>query len=274
MQGLPKPLDFSLVLACYCEVPHLQGNVRALEKYLSSTTFSYEIIFVEDASPDSTLAEVLKSADFLRSRGIPHTVLGHTRNCGRGRTVQDGFRVAQGEIVGYIDIDLEHPMDALLPMLLRLKSGEVDALVAHRVSYKKLINPIRTWLSNGYRALVHSVLDLPVSDTEAGLKLFNRQKLLPVLDFIEDEAWFWDTEIVHKASMHGLKFSEHTIVFKRNISKKSTVRVVRDTFVYLKTLSSYLIAQRRRTFVNQEISVALKSFQIEQAKQPAAKLIP
>lgn len=248
--------DFSLILACYCESPHLYKNVELLAEYLSATIFRCEIIFVEDSSPDDTFEKILQCEELLRKHKISYQILRHPVNMGRGATVQDGFIVARGDVVGYIDIDLEHPMDALLSMLIRIRKGECDAVVAHRVSYKKFINPLRTWMSEGYKALVHRLLALPVADTEAGLKLFNREKILPVLAQIEDKAWFWDTEIVHRAHLAGLVFGEQTIVFKRNIDKKSTVRVFRDSWVYFKTLLKY--SQNKNKMRDKSISQYVK----------------
>ncbi len=252
-----KEFDFSLILACYCESPHLFKNVELLAEYLSATVYKCEIIFVEDCSPDDTFEKILHCERLLKRHNISFQILRHPVNLGRGATVQDGFIVARGNVVGYIDIDLEHPMDALLSMLIRIRKGECDAVVAHRVSYKKFINPLRTWMSEGYKALVHRLLALPVADTEAGLKLFSREKILPVLAQIEDKAWFWDTEIVHRAHLAGLVFGEQTIVFKRNVDKKSTVRVFRDSWVYFKTLLKYSknMRQKKNKLISQYVKV-------------------
>jgi len=81
---------------------------------------------------------------------------------------------------------------------------------------------------------VHAFIPLPVADTECGLKVFHREKILPVLEVAQDAHWFWDTEIVHRAWRMGLKVSERWIVFVEDRKKASTVRLWHDTLAYLK----------------------------------------
>ena len=232
-------IDFSLVLACYCEEPHLFTNVMVIDRYLAATRFTYELIFVEDASPDATKREVTRTAFALNGRGRKTQVLLNEKNLGRGATVQRGMNAARGTYVGYIDVDLENPIDAVLPMLLTLESGTADGVVAKRIYQNTRVSPARALSSTLYRWLVQSVLTLPVADSEAGLKIFVRQKLVEVLPNVRDPAWFWDTEICHQAGLSGMRLADHPIVFVKNPAKKSTVRLLRDSIIYFRTLLAY-----------------------------------
>jgi glycosyltransferase involved in cell wall biosynthesis len=238
-------MDLSLVLACYRDAPHLERNVAVLNAYLASTRLAYEIIFVEDASPDDTLAAVHRSAAALRAQAVTTQVIEHPTNTGRGGAVQDGFLAARGDVVAFIDVDLEHRPDAMLSMYLRIASGECDGVVANRLYEVSRVNPLRMILSRGYRFLLKSCIELPVSDTEAGFKMFKRARILPVLPTVEDRGWFWDTEIVARAADAGLRLIDHPIIFVRDATKQSTVRIVRDSLEYLLKLTSFL-RQRRR----------------------------
>lgn len=232
-------IDFSLVIACYKDAPHLLRNVKILANYFNDTKFHCEFIFVEDHSPDETAKEVQKCIDWLDSQSILAQAIFHDRNTGRGRAVTDGIRLARGQIVGYIDIDLEHLMDGLLPMIQSVKNNEADIVVGRRALGNPLAKPIRVISSYVYRWLVHFFIPLPVADTECGLKVFNRTKILPVLDIVEDPHWFWDTEIIHRAWRMGLTVSERWIVFVEDRHKASTVRLWQDTWAYLKAIKTY-----------------------------------
>lgn len=250
---LKSPLDFSLVIACYFEEPHLFANVMALKKYLAATKLQWEMIFVEDASPDGTAREVRKCVQTLTAEGFTASAIFHTGNQGRGATVQEGFLAARGAVVGYIDIDLEHPMDAILPMYLSIRDGSCDGLVGKRAWDKTTIHPVRNIASLAYRLISHSVMRLSISDSEAGLKLFNREKILPVLASCKDPGWFWDTEICDQAERHGLILKDHPIVFVKNPNKISTVHVFRDSLVFLKRLFAYRRQAKVRKDGNREI---------------------
>jgi len=230
------PIDCSLVIACYCEEPHLFSNVQALQRYFSATRLRYEFVFVEDASPDQTRREIERCQEWLVQKGVPIKVLFHETNQGRGATVTDGFRMAEGDAVGFIDIDLEHLMDCMLPAVLDLRDGKTDGVITSRVYDRSLFNLTRIVTSKVYKWLVQKILHLPVTDTESGLKFFNRKKILPVLDTVQDKHWFWDTEIVYASARAGLRLTNHPIAFVKNHDKKSTVRLARDSVRQLKAL--------------------------------------
>ena len=61
-------LDFSLIVACYKDAPHLMQNIKILNHYFSMTKLTYEFVFVEDGSPDNTAEEVRKSVAWLNER--------------------------------------------------------------------------------------------------------------------------------------------------------------------------------------------------------------
>ena len=64
-------VDFSLVIACYKDAPHLFRNVQALAAFFADIKLVVEYVFVEDASPDATADEVRKCARWLESAGLP-----------------------------------------------------------------------------------------------------------------------------------------------------------------------------------------------------------
>lgn len=238
-------LDFSLVIACYCEEPHLKRNVLELARYFLATRLRFEFIFVEDASPDGTRREIEGLEPMLREKKIPYQILYHFANQGRGATVTDGIMLARGRAVGFIDIDLEHVMDSFLPCILDVLDDSSDAVMTARVYQKSMLNMVRIVTSIAYKNLVKRVLDLPVTDTESGLKVFNREKIIPVLAQVHDKFWFWDTEICYASARAGLKVTEHPIVFVKDQGKKSTVRLLRDSMRQLKCLTALWLRHRK-----------------------------
>lgn len=233
-------IDFSLVIACYNDAPHLRANVTLLNQYLSNTNWRYEFIFVEDASRDNSAEVVRQCVSDLNALGVPNQAIFHKQNVGRGGTVSEGIMAAAGKIVGFIDIDLEHKMDGLVPMYELIQRGAADVLVGSRVIANPWAKPLRVVTSLTYRALIRRFIKLPVGDTEAGFKLFRRDAIIPVLSRTQNKAWFWDTEVLHRAHLAGLTLAEHPILFVENRTKKSTVRLLPDTLAYIAALRSHL----------------------------------
>jgi glycosyltransferase involved in cell wall biosynthesis len=226
-------LDLSLVIACYNEEPVMEASVETILEVLDNTRFSYEIIFVDDCSQDRTRelidAIISKYPDRQMSR------LFHEQNKGRGGTVTDGIRQARGEVVGFIDVDLEIHAHYVPSCVLTVQNG-ADIASAYRVYRLYLRSLNRHVLSRGYAWLVRKLLQVELGDTEAGCKFFKREKILPVLDEVEDQRWFWDTEVMVRSYLRGYKIVEIPCLFTRRFDKVSTVHPVADTIDYFKKL--------------------------------------
>jgi glycosyltransferase involved in cell wall biosynthesis len=226
-------LDLSVVIACYNEEPLLEDSVRQLVEILDSTRWRYELIFVDDCSRDRT-REII-DALIARYSDKAFRRLLHEHNKGRGGTVADGIRMARGDVVGYIDIDLEVHARYIPQMVLTIQNG-ADVATALRV-YKiqpRLFN--RFILSQGYVRLMRRLLQVDLMDTETGFKFFDRKRIMPVLEQTQDERWFWDTEIMVRSSLKGYRIEEIPCLFIRRYDKRSSVNVLRDTFEYFVTL--------------------------------------
>lgn len=237
--------DLSVVIACYQERPHLEQSVRELTATLDASGRSYELIFLDDASTDGTAAVVAALVAGHANRRAVY----HQRNVGRGGTVSEGFRLARGRIVGFLDIDLEVHCRHLPDVLAAIDAGAdgATAFRNYRVDWS-LDAMVRHVLSRGYRRLFRAMFDVPFADPETGFKFFVRERILPVLASTRDVGWFWDTEIMVLAHQAGLRLVEVPCRFERRSDKKSTVRVGRDVCRYLVALRAFrrrLRAQRR-----------------------------
>ena len=231
-------LDLSLVIACYHEESHLEASVLELEEVLRQAQLSFELIFIDDASTDGTPAIVERLA---AERSHARAVL-HADNVGRGGTVEEGFRMATGRVVGYLDIDLEVSPVYVPAMVAAIIGGEHQGATAYRTYDFRLRHILRHVMSRGYRILFRLLMCSPFRDTEAGYKFFDREAILPVLDETEHTGWFWDTEVLVLAHRAGLSVVELPCTFVQKPEKASTVRPVRDSLGQLRAL----LAFRRR----------------------------
>ena len=226
-------IDFTLVIACYNEEPILESSVGETFRVLDALRWTSEVVFVDDHSRDRTAEIIERIVAAHPDRAI--SVIRHPQNVGRGGTVTDGIRAARGRYVGFIDIDLEVHAMYLLPCLLALEQGAdvATALRIYRFHWRSLDRYI---LSRGYRWLSSHVIPPTLQDTETGFKLFNRERILPVLEACRDRGWFWDTEVMVRAHYAGLQIREIPVLFLRRFDKQSSVRPVRDTIDYLQKL--------------------------------------
>jgi glycosyltransferase involved in cell wall biosynthesis len=239
-------VDFSLVVACFNEAPHLEASMQETFRVLDALRWTSEVIFVDDASRDDTLTVIERIVAAHPGRAI--RVLRHATNVGRGGTVTDGMRAAAGRFTGFIDIDLEVHARYLLPCLLALEGG-ADVATGQRIYRFQWRSLDRYLMSRGYLWLMQRAIGVPLADTETGFKLFRRDRILAVLDRCEDRGWFWDTEVMVRAHHAGLRIVEVPVLFLRRFDKQSSVRPIKDSLDYLRKLWRFRATARtlRRT---------------------------
>lgn len=224
----------SLILPLYNEGPSLERNLNTIYKSLQKTKNSWEVILVEDKSTDNTLGKIQKLLPNLKNTKL----ISHKKNQGRGRTVSDGIINAQGIYCGFLDVDLEVSSEYIPSFIKELEKG-FDVVVGNRFYEKKLNSIVRILTSRGYKMIVRFLIDLPVDDTETGYKFFRRKKILPIISQISEKGWFWDTEICARSYWANLKMKQIPILFVRKPEKKSTVRIIPDTWDYIKKIYSF-----------------------------------
>jgi glycosyltransferase involved in cell wall biosynthesis len=231
-------MTVSVVLPCYKDAPHLRQNVERIVQTLELLNVGFEVILVNDASPDETgaIADQIASElgpDYLR-------VIHHPHNRGRGAAFISGAREARGDIVGYLDVDLEVSPVYLVECVRMITQDEADLVIGQRHYRVEFGLIYRHILSRSYSWLVSTVLRIPRDlDSESGYKFFRRSVLEPYLDLFAHHGWFWDTEVVSRFYWGGRRIGCVPCLFLRNAEKTSTVRPVYDTLEYCRHLISY-----------------------------------
>lgn len=226
-------IDLSLIIPCYRDAGHLRKNVGTIVKCLRETKLTWEIVMVNDASPENDGEAALQAISDWSGYNL--RVLTHDKNTGRGRAVMDGLAVARGRFGGFLDIDLEVGAHYIPSMISTLREG-ADVVCALRV-YKTCLGLIhRAILSHGYSSLVRNLLGADLKDTEAGYKFFKMDAIRPVLAQCTDPGWFWDTEIMVRSKLAGLDVRFSPVLFLRNPEKASTVKIVSDSIEQFKRL--------------------------------------
>jgi polyisoprenyl-phosphate glycosyltransferase len=137
---LSKP-KISAIIACYRDAPAMPIMHQRLTATLQKIAAEYEIIFVNDCSPDNA-AEVLAS---LAHRDRRVVVINHTRNFGSQSAFTSGMRVATGDAVVLLDGDLQDPPELIEDFYRKWQEGydvvygarvKRDATLFLQVAYK------------------------------------------------------------------------------------------------------------------------------------------
>lgn len=105
----PKGQRGSFIVPAYKEQDTIARTLAALDALaMSKTDFDWEIIVVNDGSPDDTLAEATRAAQQLHT---PVRILSHRKNAGLGAGMRTGIASSNGDVVLAVDCDLSYSIE-------------------------------------------------------------------------------------------------------------------------------------------------------------------
>jgi len=169
----------SVVLPTYNEARSIEEALRRASEALRNAGEDHELIVVDDSSPDGT-ADVAETL----AKEVPVRVLRRPGRHGLATAVVDGWRIAQGDTLGVIDADLQHPPETLARLASALRSQNADVAIATRAgpgggsseewSWMRRLN---SWAARHLAACVLPQTLAEVSDPMSGMFLVRARAL-------------------------------------------------------------------------------------------------
>ena len=177
--AVQKPL-ISVVIPVYGCRACLVALCERLYTTLSTMTIPFEIIFVDDRSPDNAWEEiVLLKALYPRVVGVRLS-----RNFGQHIAITAGLQTAQGEYVVVMDCDLQDPPELIPTMYAKLHEG-FDLVLGRRVMRNH--SKFRTTMAAGYFGMMSWISDYKIDGTEGSFSILTRKVVDGYLQFSERE---------------------------------------------------------------------------------------
>ena len=158
-------VDVSVVLPLFNEVGHLQDEVKRIRHALDNSSYTYEIIIVDDGSTDGS-AEVAAGMEDVR-------VMRFATNRGAGSARKYGTMAARGDVVVWTDVDMTYPNERI-PELVDSIDG-YDQVVGARTSEQGTVRVLRgpaKWL---IRKLASYLSRNDIPDLNSGFRAFRRE---------------------------------------------------------------------------------------------------
>ncbi|RLI04609.1 glycosyltransferase family 2 protein [Candidatus Bathyarchaeota archaeon] len=195
----------SVILPAYNEEDRISLTLQGLNRSLTEVGLPYEVIIVNDGSNDSTYEVAVREAE---NYGGKVKVVGYGKNMGKGYALKTGFTYATGEIVIFMDSDMEITPNQLIHYVKALNYGDVViASKRHPQSYVEM-PLLRKFLSCCFNLLVKLFTGLRLSDTQAGLKAVKRRALEKIFPKLTVKRFAFDVEFLVVADLCGLKIIE------------------------------------------------------------------
>ncbi len=253
--GGKLPERLSVVIPAYNETEII---LETLKECISSLNGSKpELIVVDDGSLDGTLEKVQRFAK--KNRNVK--VVTYGGNQGKGFAVKNGFKHATGDIVAFVDADLNlHPRQ-IKTLMEYMEKYDVDVVVGSKRHPGSKVNyPLeRKILSDIYYIFVKTLFGIPVKDTQVGLKLFRREVLEDVLPKVLVKRYAFDIEILANAHRLGYKIMESPVElnmsFGSHVNTKAIWNMLVDTSAvfYRMKILKYYDEKKSRSESNNEL---------------------
>lgn len=204
---LNSDLRVDVVIPVYNEERALPPSIAALHAFLGDRLpVAWRIIIADNASIDAT-------PDVGRALEKQYDRVSYLRleQKGRGRALRRAWSTSDADIVSYMDVDLSTNLDAFVPLVTAIATGGYDVAIGSRL--KRGARVTRQWkrevISRGYNLLIR--LFFPrrsFSDAQCGFKAVSRRAVDRLLPLVENNEWFFDSELLLRALQLGYRIAE------------------------------------------------------------------
>jgi glycosyltransferase involved in cell wall biosynthesis len=184
----------------------IETTLTTLASYLSAECpYDWSITVVDNGSTDRTwqLANSFAAAN-------AHTRVVRLDRPGRGGALKEAWSTSSADVVAYMDVDLSTELESLRPLLEPIVKGEADVSIGSRLAPGAIIERSvqREIISRIYNMIARRFLRYEVRDAQCGFKAVRASVARDLIPRIEDDGWFFDTELLVLAWRDGLRINE------------------------------------------------------------------
>ena len=200
----PAPV-LEVVVPVHNEQAALPRAIAAVTSYLDTLPWTWRVTIADNASTDGTplVAHRLARADH-------RVAVTRLEEKGRGRALKRVWESSDADVLVYMDVDLSTDLNALMPLVAPIVSGHSDLAIGSRLTRGSRVvrGPRREIVSRTYNTLLRGTLGARFSDAQCGFKAIRRDVARVLLPLVEDDTWFFDTELLVLAERSGLRIHE------------------------------------------------------------------
>jgi glycosyltransferase involved in cell wall biosynthesis len=195
-----------IVIPVYNEQRALPASVRKLHRHMSRHfNCPFRLTIADNASTDSTpqIARAL-------SREFAEVAALRLNRKGRGRALRAAWADSEAAVLAYMDVDLSTDLAALDELLAPLLAGRADLAIGSRLAPGATVTRgvKRELISRSYNLLLRLFLGAQFSDAQCGFKAGRREAIQALLPAVEDDSWFFDTELLYLAQRNAFTIHE------------------------------------------------------------------
>lgn len=205
---------YSVLLPTYNEHRNLPVLVWLLHRIFTENNLDWELIIVDDASPDGTL----QVAQQLQKLYTPQRIILKPRagKLGLGTAYVYGLQYATGNFVIIMDADFSHHPKFIANMVHTQKTADYDIVTGTRYAGDGGVygwDLKRKLISRGANLFADTALRPGVSDLTGSFRLYKREVLQNVISVTESKGYTFQMELIVRAKRMGYRTAEVPISF-------------------------------------------------------------
>lgn len=196
-----------VVIPVYNEENDLPKSIPELRAFLRSDAFPYEwtIVIADNASTDNTPAVSRRLEE-----EYGEVVYVRIERKGRGFALKQVWGASTADVMSYMDVDLSTGLEAFPQLIKAVADDGYGVSTGSRLARKSKVDRSlqRTVLSRGYNLIIKTIMWTRFSDAQCGFKAISREVAQRVLPLIQNDNWFFDTELLVLAEKMGYRIKD------------------------------------------------------------------
>jgi len=232
-----KQSKILIVIPVYNEEAIINKTMITLRDFCENNLQDYDwkIIIADNNSADRT-AEMAKKLEKESDGKIIYKFIPQK---GKGLAIRESWKSFDADFYIFMDADMATNLSALPVLIKELENGD-DLVIGSRFikgsSAKRTL--ARKITSKVFSILTRLMFGLKIKDYPCGFKGANKNVINKILPLVENNAFFFDTELVIRSAAGGMKIKEIPVVWqdRDKTASKSRVNVLKVTKEYLREL--------------------------------------
>ena len=177
-------MDLSIVATMYYSEPYIKEFYTRIKKEAEKITKNYEIILVNDGSPDKSLDIAVS----IHEKNKKVKVIDLSRNFGHHKAIMTGLRFAKGEKTFLIDCDLEEAPE-LLGIFNQKLISKKDTDVIYGIQKKRKGNLFEKFTGKAFYKIINKMSGINMPQNIITARLLTKRYVKSLLEFKEQEIY-------------------------------------------------------------------------------------
>lgn len=221
-------MDLSIVTSLYYSAPYLEEFYRRSCASAEKIARSFEFVFVNDGSPDNSLAVALA----LHARDPRVRVIDLSRNFGHHKAVMTGLIHAHGDLVFMLDCDLEEPPEIVGTFHAAMLEQQAD--VAYGVQTERQGGFLKRFFGNLFYYLYNFLSDYPVPHNQIAARLMSKRYVAALVAHQDQEIFLGGLFVI-------AGFKQVPVVVNKTYKGETTYNLRRKVAVLVNSITSFSV---------------------------------